>query len=340
MNSNNIQDSETGEDVSDKSAKGPMNQPWFKEAYKAAVKFYEKDDVLDSRDREELYKAYNSISGAQMFGGWLGFSSVFIPPFFYQYYKTKEIKGVKVPRNFVIGLVALAGSSFIAGNIAYKKQLQRLDPDNVFGSTGDYGDDALENEQNQFQKIKPPAQRQYEMMTLLKNGSATRWAAYFSVTQKNPEKRLPNPMIKLQEIQQEGLKRSSYMNQRDPIGLYKDIPEKKKEHLNPGNNKTGPVDGNTTSDNSVGTGGDSWSGVREEHKTSSSWDRIRVGNSQASKPASSSSPFDVFENEEENKSGVNPPLDVPALPIQAHVMDRTISQEEFDKLLENERNND
>ena len=328
MDNTSIQGSERTDGVSDKSDKGPMNQPWFKEAYKAAVQFYEKDDVLDSRDREELYKAYNSISRAQMFGGWLGFSSVFIPPFFYQYYKTKEIKGVKVPRNFVIGLVVLAGSSFIAGNIAYKKQLQKLDPDNEFGSKGNYGDDALEDQQNQFQKIKPPAQRQYEMMTLLKNGSATRWAAYFSITQKNPEKRLPNPMIKLQEIQQEGLKRSSYMNQRDPIGLYKDIPEKKIE------------DKGVTGNDGITTGGDSWTGVREEHKTNSSWDKIRVGNDQKPKPSSSYSPFDVFENGEEDKSDSKSPVQVPVLPTQAPVMDRTTSQEEFDKLLENERNND
>lgn len=333
MNGNSIQGSETTDGVSDKSDKGPMNQPWFKEAYKAAVNFYEKDDVLDSRDRGELYKAYNSISRAQMFGGWLGFSSIFIPPFFYQYYKTKEIKGVKVPRNFVIGLFALAGSSFIAGNIAYKKQLQKLDPDNEFGGKCDYGDDVLEDRQNHFQKVKPPAQRQYEMMKLLKNGSATRWAAYFSITQKNPEKRLPNPMVKLQEIQQEGLKRSSYMNQRDPIGLYKDIPEKKPED-------SITVDNATASNSSITTNGDSWTEIREGQKTNSSWDRIRIGNNQTTKASSRYSPFDAFEEEEVDKADTKIPVQVPVLPTQTSVMDRTISQEEFDELLENERNND
>lgn len=79
-----------------------MKRPWFKKAYENAIEFHEKDELLDARDRLELSKAYRSIAKAEMWGGWLGFSAVFLTPFAYRYYKTKAIKGVKVPRNFVL----------------------------------------------------------------------------------------------------------------------------------------------------------------------------------------------------------------------------------------------
>ncbi|SMN18314.1 similar to Saccharomyces cerevisiae YIL077C Putative protein of unknown function [Maudiozyma saulgeensis] len=310
--------------------KSPLNQPWFKEAYKAAVKFYEKDEVLDSRDREELYEAYNSISRAQMFGGWLGFSSIFIPPFAYQYYKTKDIKGVKVPRNFVMGLVMLAGSSFIASNMAYKRQLEKLDPDHQFGHKGDYGDDSLEaSYNNSSQQVKVRQQRQYEMMDLLGNGSATKWAAYFSITVKHPERRLPNPMIKLQEIQQEGLKRSSYMNQRDPIGLYDDIPEQNPQITNLlSKEEELPV-------NPKNTQVDSWTGIRADNNIGSSWDKVRRGSGKETVHNPKDDILDIFGNEK-NLDESNAEIKMKKQPT----VTRTVSQDEFDKLLERERNND
>ena len=123
------------------------------------------------------------------------------------------------------------------------------------------------------------------------------------------------------------------MNQRDPIGLYKDIPEKKPED-------SITVDNATASNSSITTNGDSWTEIREGQKTNSSWDRIRIGNNQTTKASSRYSPFDAFEEEEVDKADTKIPVQVPVLPTQTSVMDRTISQEEFDELLENERNND
>ncbi|CAB4252230.1 similar to Saccharomyces cerevisiae YIL077C Putative protein of unknown function [Maudiozyma barnettii] len=320
---------EDTEDPSRKQEKALLNQPWFKEAYKAAVKFYEKDDVLDSKDRGDLYEAYNSISRAQMFGGWLGFSSVFIPPFACQYYKTKGIRGVKVQRNFIIGLLTLAGSSLIATNIAYKRKLEELDPNQQFGNKGDYGDDLLEASQGNFpQQVKPRQQRQYEMMDLLGSGSATRWAAYFSITEKHPEKRLPNPTIKLQEIQQEGLKRSSYLNQRDPIGLHDDIPEKKPVLTDLLNEKK------ETAINPSNSNVDTWAGIRTGNSVGSSWDKIRNNSPIGTNDDSTADSMDIF-GFDKNLEEPNSDIKVKTQPI----VNQAVSQEEFDKLLERERNN-
>ena len=105
-----------------------MKRPWFKKAYEKAIEFHEKDELLDARDRLELSKAYRSIAKAEMWGGWLGFSAVFLTPFAYRYYKTNAIRGVKVPRNFVLGVMALFFATNVAGRSMYTRQLNERDP--------------------------------------------------------------------------------------------------------------------------------------------------------------------------------------------------------------------
>lgn len=308
--------------------KGPFNQPWFREAYNAAVQFYEKDDVLDSNDRLALSNAYKTIARSQTIGGWLGFSTVFCTPFAYQYYKTNAIKGVKVPRNFGMGLLALFGSTIIAGQKAYQRQLQLLDPSGELTNKGNYGDNDnafstdqfLMEENNDNVTTKSPTQRQYEMMALIKNGSAPKWASYFYLTHLHPERRLPNPKTKLEEISTNGFKKTSYMNQRDPIGLYTD-PNKEKPKMvveSPPNK-------------SVDRTFNSWSTIGKENNTRSSWDIIRQGERNNGDFEEKDSDLEIF------SSGSSL--------LATHqnsdpIISAAASQDEFDKLLEKEKNAD
>lgn len=245
-----------------------IKQPWFREAYKAAMDFYKIDDQLDSKDRLELSKAYQSITRAELVGGWLGFSSVFLTPFAYKFYKTNAIKGVRVPRNFILGLIAMFGTSQIAGNYMFARQLSNLDPDGTLANRSNYYDEEVSAEH------KTNAQRQYEMMRLLNNGAAARWAAYFQMTYHNPARRLPNPADKLNELKHGiNTRRGGFMNQRDPIGLYSGPNSEKKKGI-PNYNcdrQSENGDGNSSLTNS-------WESIRREAKApGSSWDRVRQG---------------------------------------------------------------
>ncbi|CAI4039684.1 hypothetical protein SMKI_09G0910 [Saccharomyces mikatae IFO 1815] len=242
-----------------------MKRPWFRKAYEKAIEFHEKDELLDARDRLELSKAYRSIAKAEMWGGWMGFSAVFFTPFAYRYYKTKTIKGVKVPRNFVLGVMALFFATNVAGRSMYARQLSERDPTGVLKDnyTNKYGD-------NDFEAIPPGQtkevsrnQRQYEMMHLLDLGSPSRWSMYFYITYQNPERRLPDPKVKLQQMKKGGLFHGSpFMNQRDPIGLYRN------------NNKGATGSVNEGQDNSHLQS--SWERIRNgDNDSVSSWENIR-----------------------------------------------------------------
>ena len=321
----------------------PLEQPWFKEAYKAAMQFYEKDEVLDSEDRLALSDAYRAIARSQMIGGWLGFSAVFIPPFTYKFYKTKDMKGVKVPRNFVLALVALFGTTIIAGNIGYNNQLKRLDPDGSFAraqlaeqSSDDFEPDVQSPLGSGSPQLKTPAQRQFEMMSLLKNGSATKWASYFYITEKQPEKRLPNPAIKLKEIQQVGLRRSSYMNQRDPIGLYEDIPEKDRYKMaEPAKMKHDLESDKTVAADTSLQPTNSWANIPKATGATStagttSWDKIRqLELNPVKSTTSNDDPFELFPEDTSSTSSdtTNKPM----------LIENSVSQSEFQKLLDKER---
>lgn len=291
-----------------------LNKPWFQEAYKSAMEFYTKDDQLDSRDRLELSRTYQSIARAELWGGWFGFSCVFLTPFGYQFYKTNAIRGVKVPRNFMLGLLAMLGSTQLAGNYMYSRKLAALDPDGRLASRNSYGDDdEVTNNQP-----KSSSQKQYEMMKLLNNGSAGRWAAYFYMTYQNPGRRLPNPKTKLEELKHPGSHKSSFLNQRDPLGLYSGPAFDKKEGIPEVKGKNFPV---KSKDVTSGGSTNSWESIRQENNVpGSTWDRVRQRDRRQQEQTGS------------NRSTADDPEDEDPFATIDHP-----SQSDFDALLEKER---
>lgn len=319
-----------------------LNSPAFQESYQKAIEFYEKDEVLDARDRLELSKKYTSIARAQFIGGWAGFSAVFITPFAYRYYKTGAIRGVKVPRNFVFGLVAMVVSTQLSGSMMYKKKLQELDPTGELAAKyeskinknkqrnqyGDFEADVptlIDENQNQ----NPPSryQKEFDMMNLLKNGSAPKWAMYFYTTYQNPRRRFPNPaemMDELKKAQRQPL--APFLHQRDPFGLFKDQNEKNDEkndaYPNPTKNAK-PADNNQLPLEPPKPEL-SWNKVRQQNsgKATTAWDRIRNGEHLNDNNDGFDDDLDPFE---ESKSNVGPTINKP-------------TKEEFKNLVEQERN--
>ena len=253
----------------------PFNESWFQAAYKSALKFYKRDDALDQDDRKALSKIYSSIIKYQLGGGWLAFLSVFATPFAVGVYKRNTIKGVKVPRNFVLGLVVLLPAAFYSGQYSYRKELRKLESEmGVSPSTSSYDTDFVDDNANPWGNHeedtpeRAAARRRYEMMTLLGPNSATRWASYFHTTAIDPERRLPNPEVKLEEmkarIRAGTYKRQGYLSQRDPMGLYSGPREDKP--------KKEPVD------TIEGTITDSLGPAPQESEVVNSWDRVRREN--------------------------------------------------------------
>ncbi|EDO14978.1 hypothetical protein Kpol_387p4 [Vanderwaltozyma polyspora DSM 70294] len=309
-----------------------IESPWFNDIYNSAVKFYERDNVLDSSDRLELFKIYQNISRAELWGGWLGFGAVFGAPFAYKYYHTNSIKGVKVPRNFMIGLLALFISTPLAGNYAYNRNVNRLDPDGLFANSNKYGDSELSSftqdnvapsGEGQIQMQKSPRQRQYDMLTLLKNSKPTMWAAYFYMTHTDPKRRFPNPKEKLEEMKRSGkpLQRQSFLNQRDPMDLYTSSQEKAARNqsvIESNGNDVGKVLTSTSLEQSSSSPstGSSWDNVRStETLNGSSWAKVR---------ANQSNPREVESNKEDDGLAI-------------FNVDK-VSQQDFDSILEAERN--
>ncbi|QLL32360.1 hypothetical protein HG536_0C05290 [Torulaspora globosa] len=295
-----------GEDSSSSEKAELLSKPWFQDAYKSAVDFYKRDEQLDARDRLELSKAYQSIARAQFLGGWLGFSCVFLPPFAYRYYKTNAVRGVRVPRNFMLGLLAMFVTTRWAGKYMYSRKLAGLDPDGSLASRSSYE----EHDEEATPESKTSLQRQYEMMKLLDGGFPAKWAAYFYMTYQNPGRRLPNPEVKLEQLKSGTSGRpSSFMNQRDPLQLYSGPAFDKKDTW-PGSN--------TAPNGEEAASRSSWDAVRQStNAPGSSWDRVRQHN--GSKPSRlHSTPEDRDEKEDVLS------LDHP-------------TQSEFDALLERER---
>ncbi|SCU96097.1 LAME_0F14862g1_1 [Lachancea meyersii CBS 8951] len=260
-----------------RASKLPLDKPCFKEAYETALKFYAKDDVLDTRDRLELSKAYVSISRAQLWSGWTAFALVFGTPFGIQLYKTRAIKGVKVPRNFVLGLLAMALTAHTSGKAMYKSQLSRLDPNSAFESSSEGNWDTLtdhDSEEISSQSGLSRERRQYDMLKLLGYGMAPKWGQYFYSTYTNPERRLPNPKVKLDEMKNGKTPSiSPFLNQRDPIGLYSGPRHDKKDgipQLAPRPDQSATISHDIDDDDPLGQ-------VDTNPKTTytSSWDRVR-----------------------------------------------------------------
>ncbi|SCU91592.1 LADA_0F10880g1_1 [Lachancea dasiensis] len=241
-----------------------MDKPWFQQAYQMAKDFYAKDEALDPKDRLELSKMYVGISRAQLWGGWVGFAVVFGGPFGYQWHRTGAIKGVKVPRNFVLGLVAMALSAHGCGRVRYNAQVARLAP---LAQTSEW-----DNEVEQPAAPQSRETRQYEMLKLLGYGMAPRWGHYFYSTYTNPERRLPNPSTLLKKMQsgEQQPQVSPFLNQRDPMGLYSGPGHDKKEGITPHREPT-----------DLGESRSSWDKVRVQSGVNSSnsgsgWDQLRM----------------------------------------------------------------
>lgn len=264
----------TSEDTKKKAEMLHMSkQPWFGAAYKSALSFYEKDCELDSKDRLELSKTYKGIATAQLYGGWLGFSAAFLPPFFLQYYKTNSVKGVKVPRNFILSILVMMGSSHLASNYAFKKRVHELNPNGILQAANPYGDDLAGGEE---QSMKSSAQRQWEMMQILRDGGSTKWAAYFYMTFQNPERRLPDPRVKLAEMMQGPgqMRPGGFLQNRDMLGLYSgpDAERRRREGI-------------TDAPQQTQSSKSSWDSLREENNVpnegfssnglGSSWNKLR-----------------------------------------------------------------
>lgn len=260
-------------------------QTWFQNAYEQAKLFYDRDNVLDRQDRLELAKTYDSISRAQLWGGWAGFGAVFLTPFAYRFYHKRPIAGIKVPRNFIFGVMAMFLTTQVAGNLAFNNKLKELDPDgSLANSTHGADDDGLTVQWDAGTKRGPyeRSKRCYQMLTLLGTGTAPRWANYFTVTADNPGRRLPNPAEKLKELQSgKPPNFAGFMNQRDPIGLYSD-KQSKTDDSKDRNKKAVTVEPQFDQGNS------SWDKVRREQVKNddnniSAWDRVRQNAKEKSK---------------------------------------------------------
>lgn len=290
-------------------------QPWFNAAYKSALIFYEKDSQLDSKDRLELSKTYRNIANAQLYGGWLGFSAGFLPPFFWKFYKTNSVKGVNVPRNFILSLILMMLSSNFSSNSFYRKKMNELDPAGTFQNGNPYGSDMGD------ENVKSNAQKQWEMMQVLGNGGSTKWAAYFYLTFQNPERRLPDPKEKLKKMVegQEEIKPHGLLQNRDLLGLYSgpEAERRRREGINEGQKQE---DQPTKS---------SWESIREKNSVTgensssnglgSSWNKLRERN---------------LSQEKQQNEQDEPEFDEDSDPFA--VLDRP-SQSEFDKMVERER---
>lgn len=270
-----------------------MESPWFKEAYNSALKFYEKDSALDSKDRLELSRTFVSIARAELWGGWAAFALVFGAPFGYRLYKTGAVRGVKVPRNFVLGLFAMFTTTQACGRYAFNSKLAQLQNDGNFTPRGSFGDDDDQSRPETNQ------QRQYEMMKLVGYGMAPKWGNYFYTTFHNPEKRLPNPKVKLQEMKEGKTSNiSPILNQRDPLGLYTGPGSEKKRGIPQGNGEQSGATSSTSDKDGVETGtttGSSWDRLRQENGITTKspggrWSQIRKAPSDGSDIFGSSQP--------------------------------------------------
>ncbi|CAG98057.1 Rci37p [Kluyveromyces lactis] len=248
----------------DKAMQNPavVNSPWFKKAYDNALEFYEKDKVLDPKDRLELSKTYLSVARAQLWSGWGAFAIVTGIPFVNQYMKTGAIKGTKVTRAFALGFLSMFIGTQAGGSLAYKSKLKAAKPD------------ILEDDPH---LPKSSRQKQYEILKLLNMGMPTRWANYYYMTYKNPERRIPDPRLVMDKLKEgnSGVRNSSVLfDNKDPMGLYTGPQYDKKEGVpKTGVSQTTPPSQVTPRDDY-----DPFNDTETQEPTLSSWDKIRKEN--------------------------------------------------------------
>ncbi|KAL3230989.1 hypothetical protein RNJ44_00628 [Nakaseomyces bracarensis] len=179
---------------------------WFKYAYDTAVEFHKKDSKLDAEERLDLSRRYATITKAEVAGIVTGFTAGFGGPFAYRYYTANTLKGVKLPRTFLLGIVSMVLTRTLAGKYMYNKELKKLDPTGELASKYDAESKKLASKSHEgvLVKEKDSIEKEYEVMKLLKYRAAPRWSMYFRSTYENPENRMPDPAQKLDEFKKSG----------------------------------------------------------------------------------------------------------------------------------------
>ena len=171
---------------------------WFKKAKEWADELYTRDQKLEDSDRRDLSKKYATISKASVVGAATGLSAGLGGPYAYRYYTTGALKGVKLPRTILLGVVSMVIMRNVAAKIAWDKELKKLDPSgelkqNYKSAHKTVDDVSLSDNSTSVQK-------KYGMMKFLKYRTAPRWAMYFEGTYQHPDRKFPNPDQMVQDL--------------------------------------------------------------------------------------------------------------------------------------------
>lgn len=179
---------------------------WFEKAYKNAVAFYNVDSKLTVSDRNQLSTQFSSISNIQTAVGFTTFSSFLLGPCLFRYYKAGAIKGLRLGKWIIFGFLASIGAQNMAIRYKYSQVINDME-------RGDRMDE----------------KNRTEMFKLLKNTPPGMWERYFRITGKDESKRFPDPNSRLKLLMENDgkVERRSFLNQRDPLGLYENIPKNK-----------------------------------------------------------------------------------------------------------------
>lgn len=169
-----------------------INNPWMKESYNLAKKFYEADSKLESQDRAELTTIFNNIRNSQILGMKLTMISVLTIPYviIYKKYGGGGLAAFKqggtnpagraallnlnrkFPRIFVFSLFGLIVGGNVAGSLRYDVESDRLENEMMDN----------ENKYNQYQLFKMTAPLE-----------AIKWSHYYKITSIDETRRLRNP---------------------------------------------------------------------------------------------------------------------------------------------------
>lgn len=284
--------------------------PDTQRAFDLAVKFYEADQKLNKNDRELLGSLYTKVTYSTLVIGWGAFFAAASIPFYRQKLKTGSRKGTNVGRAFLLGFVGMIFGAPLGSKYTYSWQVDSLQEQNT---------------------------RCYEVAKILKPSEAVKWMMYYKLTKDHPEHIMKDPRSK-EAAQQRDKK---LMHNRDPMGLYsgprfdmQQGPSKQRENDDLGASGLGAdeVEENSAS----GTGISSWDKVRLQNgmKESSSgsggsaWSKVRH-QQQQEQPSSVNNPVNPF-----TTNVYKPDTSQRSVAKDGSEED----QNEFDKLLEKERN--
>lgn len=169
-----------------------INNPWIKESYNLAKKFYEADSKLEAHDRAELATVFSSIRNSQILGMKLTMVSVLTIPYviIYKKYGGGGLRAFKqggtnpagraallnlnrkFPKIFVFSLFGLIVGGNIGGSLRYNVECDRLENEMMNN----------ESKYNQYQLLKMTAPLE-----------AIKWSHYYKITSIDESRRLRNP---------------------------------------------------------------------------------------------------------------------------------------------------